>query len=168
METVTASGINVTQVDVVHTTSGTNTHKIISPAGNAINEDMDDVTVSSNQSHDDHHNGDNGTNDSEMHVTINTNITTSDGNGGHGMSNEDCLEDENMDNCSDHQDQGELRSNISKKCNRMNTFAKTGGTNDDVSDEGTLIIVERDGEKEGNRDENLDVRDQGTFRAETS
>jgi hypothetical protein len=83
--------------------------------GNPIDVDtiMDDVTVSSNQCHDDHHNS-NATND-KMHA-VNTNMTTNEGNGGHGMSNEDCLGDENTDNCdhSDHQDQGKLRSQISK------------------------------------------------------
>ena len=148
-------------------TSGTNTHENMSP-GNPINEDMDhDVTISSNQSHDGRHNND-GTN--EMRVNTNMTTGTSEGNGGHCMSNEDCLGDENMDNHSDHQDpsQGKLRSKISKKWTWTDTFLKTDDTSDGVRDKGTLIIVERDGEKEGSRDKHSDFQDQGTLRAKTT
>jgi hypothetical protein len=36
-------------------------------------------------------------------------MTANESNGGHGMSNEECLGDENMDNRSDHQDQGKFK-----------------------------------------------------------
>jgi hypothetical protein len=62
------TGINVTQPEVdVHTTSGINTQKNMSP-GHSLDEDMDDsdVTISSNQSDDDHRN-DYGTNEMHQH-----------------------------------------------------------------------------------------------------
>ena len=123
---------------------------------------MDNMTLFSNQSHNNHNNND-GTN--VLHA--NTNATTSEGDGGHCISNENCVGVENMDSYSDHQDlsQGELKSKISEKCNMNQYIFKTGDTSDDVRDEGTLIIVERDGEKEGSGDKHLDGLDQGMLKA---
>ena len=89
----------------IHTTSSAaaNTHKNMSPSHPIYeDEDMDDVTIYSNQNHGDHHNNDgtNGTN--EMHT--NTNMTTNEGDGGSCLLNEDCLGKENMENRSNHQD----------------------------------------------------------------
>ena len=102
------SGVNITQIDdLTHATA----HKNTMSACDLIDEKMGNVTVLSSSNQSDHHNNDS----TETHM--NTNMTTNEGNGGHCITNEDCLGGENMDNCPDQQDQGKLRSKISKKCN---------------------------------------------------
>ena len=112
---------DVTQVNIAHTTLGTNAHKNMSP-GNPINEDMDvTISESSNQSHGpgDHHNNEVTTNE----MLANTNMTTNEGNGEHCISNEDILGDENMDN-PQNPNQGQLRSKIAKNEHKPIHFQK--------------------------------------------